>query len=105
MSTRGQSGGEKTGGRIKGTPNKLTGDIKAMILAALDEVGGKDYLIRQADENPAAFMTLVGKVLPTKLVGPDGGPVQFQNVTDEGRTSIRNLIETAWQQRAIEHEA
>lgn len=82
----------------------MTTDVREMILAALAAAGGADYLLRQAEANPAAFMTLVGKVLPTKLVGPDGGPVQFQNVTDEGRTSIRNLIETAWQQRAIEHD-
>jgi hypothetical protein len=31
-------GAPKTGGREKGTPNKLTADVRAMILAALDHV-------------------------------------------------------------------
>jgi hypothetical protein len=35
-----------------------------MILGALDDAGGQDYLVEQARENPVAFMTLIGKVLP-----------------------------------------
>jgi len=62
--------GRKTGGRKRGTPNKLTGQVKEMILAALDEVGGADYLVKQASENPVAFMGLVGKVLPMTISGP-----------------------------------
>lgn len=69
---RGAKPGERRGGRQKGTPNKLTADIKSMILAALDRAGGVDYLVRQADENPGPFMTLVGKVLPTQVTGPEG---------------------------------
>jgi hypothetical protein len=38
-----------------------------MILGALDDAGGQDYLKRQAQQNPAAFMTLLGKVLPTEV--------------------------------------
>lgn len=56
--------GGKTGGRVKGTPNKVTSDVKAMILGALKAKGGVKYLQNQADENPVAFMTLIGKVLP-----------------------------------------
>jgi len=40
-----------------------------MILGALNEVGGMDYLAQQATANPAAFMTLLGKVLPTRIEG------------------------------------
>lgn len=67
--------GKKTGGRQKGTPNKLTADVKAMILGALETVGGEDYLARQAEENPGPFMTLVGKVLPTQVTGDPDNPV------------------------------
>ena len=35
------------------------------------------YLARQALENPSAFMTLVGKVLPTQLIGDGEHPIQF----------------------------
>lgn len=59
--------GRKTGGRKKGTPNKVSGEIQGMIEIALDEVGGVQYLKEQARENPAAFMGLLGKILPRNL--------------------------------------
>lgn len=56
-------------------PNKTTAALKEMILAALDEKGGSAYLVVQADKNPAAFMTLLGKVLPMQVTGGDGGAI------------------------------
>ena len=70
-------GGPKLGGRVKGTPNKTTVELKTMILKALDNSGGVDYLQRQADENPSAFLTLVGKVLPLTVAGDNNAPVIF----------------------------
>lgn len=60
------------GGRPKGVPNKLTGELKDMILEALGNAGGVAYLQKQADASPAAFLTLVGKVLPLQVTGKDG---------------------------------
>ena len=60
-------GKPKTGGRKKGVPNKVNADLKGMILTALSDVGGKDYLVEQATENPTAFLGLVGKVLPKEV--------------------------------------
>lgn len=57
----------KTGGRKRGTPNKVTKDLKDMILGALEAAGGEKYLKTQAKESPAAFLGLVGKVLPKDL--------------------------------------
>jgi hypothetical protein len=54
-------------GRPKGAPNKATKALKDMILGALDDAGGQDYLRRQSIENPTAFLTLIGKVLPTTI--------------------------------------
>lgn len=54
----------KPPGRKKGVPNKLTRDVKAAIEAAFDKVGGVEYLVRQAEQNPQAFLTLLAKVLP-----------------------------------------
>lgn len=51
-------------GRKRGVPNKMTRELKEMILAALDKAGGVEYLARQAEETPASFLALVGKVLP-----------------------------------------
>ena len=62
-------------GRPKGSPNKITADIRSMITTALDRKGGVNYLMKQADENPTAFLTLVGKVLPTQVTGDPDNPV------------------------------
>lgn len=59
------------GGRPKGTKNKATAALKDMILEALGEAGGVQYLARQAKENPGVFCSLVGKVLPLQI-GADG---------------------------------
>lgn len=71
-------------GRVKGTPNKTTKLIKEMITQALDKAGGVEYLQRQADENPTAFMTLVGKVLPLQITGADDKPLQIKVVNYAG---------------------
>lgn len=70
-------------GTRKGVPNKNTAAIKDMILQALDKAGGSEYLARQADETPAAFMALVGKVLPLQLTGKDGGAMVFEKIVRE----------------------
>lgn len=71
--------GQRFGGRVKGTPNKVTADLRRVILEALEAAGGPDgslgYLKKQAETNPTSFMTLVGKVLPTQVTGDGGGPV------------------------------
>jgi hypothetical protein len=59
--------GNRGVGRVKGVPNKVTKELKEMILGALDDAGGQRYLARQAEENPTAFLTLVGKVLPLSI--------------------------------------
>jgi hypothetical protein len=58
-----------TAGRRAGTPNKFTKGVREMVLEALDRAGGIKYLIRQADENPVAFMGLIGKMLPLQVTG------------------------------------
>ena len=61
--------GVKTGGRQKGTPNKIHAELKDMILQAFEKVGGVDYLAEQALVSPTAFLTLLGKVLPMTISG------------------------------------
>lgn len=67
--------GIKTGGRKPGSPNKMTKQLKDTILQALDESGGVEYLKQTAIDHPAAFLTLIGKVLPLQVTGENGGPM------------------------------
>lgn len=67
-------------GRPKGSKNKTTTQLKEMILEALDKSGGVDYLIERANDpkTSAAFITLLGKVLPMTLAGDPDAPIAIQ---------------------------
>ena len=62
-----QKGRKKTGGRPKGGLNKVQQGMRDMIEDAFIQAGGVKYLLRQSKENPVAFMTLVGKILPREV--------------------------------------
>ncbi len=72
--------GRKTGGRQVGSVNKVTGLLKDMILQALANAGGDVYLTEQAQKNPNAFLSLVGRVLPLQ-VKQDGTDPQVPATT------------------------
>jgi hypothetical protein len=77
-------------GRPKGVPNKTTALLKDAVLKAAETAGGGEpdglvnYLVEQAQRNPAPFLTLLGKVLPTQVSGEDDKDI---------RISIRQIIE------------
>lgn len=60
---RGSAPGERRGGRQPGTPNQLP-DLRALTLKALMKAGGVEYLVRQSEENPLGFLSLLGRVMP-----------------------------------------
>lgn len=78
-------------GRGAGNVNKTTKTLKEAILLAAEQVGhdnkGKDgltgYLRRVAQEDAKAFSTLLGKVLPLQVTGPDGGAAVFGRIVVE----------------------
>ncbi|MCW5141069.1 hypothetical protein [Burkholderia cenocepacia] len=80
----------KTGGRQKGTPNKLTADVKALARQYGPNMIDVLAKIAQSRSAPAAAKVAAARELldrgygkPTQHVaGPDGGPIPF-NVTGE----------------------
>ncbi len=70
--TKGNFPGGPGPGRPKGVPNKATTQLKDMILTALSNAGGAEYLEARANDpkTAAAFLGLVGKVLPMTVQGP-----------------------------------
>ena len=72
-----EKGNKIATGRPKGVANKMTTELKDMIKQALDESGGVDYLKNCALENPTAFLSLLGKIIPKDLnvSGTDGEPL------------------------------
>jgi len=75
--TKAQHGGFRAGsGRKPGSKNKITLQLKEAVLAALDRVGGEEYLAKLAIENSSAFAALLGRILPHTLAATsesDGG--------------------------------
>ena len=71
---RGVSG--NPAGRKRGVPNKITREIRHMLMDALEAEGGVDYFRKVAQENPTVFCALIAKLLPRELkasLESDGG--------------------------------
>ena len=58
----------KSGGRAKGTLNKDTKMVKDAIESVYQGVGGNDYLLKFAQDNPEVFLTRIWvKLLPMQV--------------------------------------
>ena len=69
--------GVKTGGRQKGTPNKLTKTAKEAFQMAFDELGGYARMVQWATEDPdnlKTFYTLYARLIPTDVTS-GGEPI------------------------------
>ena len=70
--------GRKTGGRLKGTPNKMTGAVREAIEKAFDGMGGVDALTAWAKEHPTEFYSRIWpKLLPLQIAGDADKPAAF----------------------------
>ncbi|MEZ4601344.1 MAG: hypothetical protein R2940_16270 [Syntrophotaleaceae bacterium] len=73
--------GHKTGGRQKGTPNRMTASVKEALEEAFERLGGVEVLAKWAEENPGEFFRLWVKILPRDF-----------NAVVECRPSLEDLI-------------
>ena len=75
-------GNPKTGGRKRGVTNKTTALLKDAVLQAAEAAGDKGgmvgYLTTQAKQNPQAFMSLLGRVLPLQNVANDDEGIKIE---------------------------
>ncbi|WP_142416433.1 hypothetical protein [Bartonella massiliensis] len=81
-------------GRVKGVPNKTTRILKEAVIKAAERAGSKygnegliSYLEKQAVKCPAAYLALLGKILPLQVTGEDGGAIKMI-----GRVEIAPLV-------------
>lgn len=79
--------GQKTGGRQKGTPNRVTATAKEAMQLAFEGLGGVDALTAWARKNQTDFYKLYARLIPIQqeVSGPEGEPVEIRQLpaTDE----------------------
>lgn len=56
----------KTGGRQKGTPNKVTRQFKDAVRIVYDEIGGHEAFAEWARENRGDFYRIAAKLIPAE---------------------------------------
>ena len=93
------TGAPRTGGRQKGSLNKVTRMLKDDILTAAEQAhpdGRVGYLVEQAQTNPSAFLTLLGKILPSEVNASVGaGDSLSELLLEIGQTRRTTLSEPA----------
>jgi hypothetical protein len=62
----------KTGGRKKGTPNKITKAFREAVLSVFGSMGGEKHLLTWARQNPTEFYKIAARLIPTELTGAGG---------------------------------
>jgi hypothetical protein len=65
--------GRKTGGRRRGTPNKLTKSAKEAFGFAFDAIGGTRALADWAKDNATEFYKLYARLIPVDLTAGGQG--------------------------------
>lgn len=59
--------GKKTGGRQKGTPNKLGNNVRETIIKVYDMIGGDEAFAAWAKDNRRDYYQLYGKAMPREV--------------------------------------
>jgi hypothetical protein len=102
-------GTPKTGGREKGTPNKISRALKEAILEAAENAGKRlnpdaesgtvAYMEQIAIQEPASFCSLLGKVLPMTIAdtGKDSGTrLVIKKSFVRPKDKDGNIIKPSW---------
>ena len=90
-------------GRRKGSKNKTTVLLKEAIEESFANVGGAEYLTAMALQEPKAYLTLLGKILPAKIEA-DINVFQGNQLVDrlqQGRTLASQLLEESHDEHSV----
>lgn len=80
---------KKTGGRKKGTPNKISLTVKQAVIETFSNLGGIEHMTAWARKQPTEFYRLAGRLIPTEITGQGGGPVL---VTSDPQEIARRML-------------
>lgn len=72
--------GIKTGGRTKGTPNRITRAFREAVQTVYGAIGGDKAFATWARDNPTEFYRIAARLIPQELrhAGGDGEPLAVQ---------------------------
>jgi hypothetical protein len=83
-------GTARQGGRLKGTPNKSTLEIKQAIEQVFNDMGGAEALLKWAIENQTIFYTAIwAKLLPASLK-VEATVTDFSQILEKARGRVAN---------------
>ena len=86
---------KRTGGRAKGTPNKVTRDLREDIIASFYKLGGRDWLVRVARTRPDVVVALLGRVIPQETRLSVMASYQAMPIPVEQRDSLPQIAQEA----------
>ena len=69
--------GKKTGGRKKGSLNRITKSFKDAVRTVYEDIGGHEAFAAWARENPTEFYRIAARLIPTEIAAKDGTSVQI----------------------------
>ena len=75
--------GKKSGGRKKGTPNKLTRAFRDAVHVVYEGIGGDKAFTEWAKANPTEYYKIAARMIPTEVVGPGAGGEHLSKVKHE----------------------
>ena len=78
----------KRGGRVAGTPHKVTALAKDNIISVFTRLGGTAAMAKWAEANETEFYRIYARLLPTEVTGDGGGPIKFEVVAPWLKPSI-----------------
>lgn len=90
--------GVKTGGRQKGTPNKVTQDVRAAILEVADNLGGAEGMLNWVKADPVNERIFWSQIYPKTLPKEIKQEISA-NVTQSGVLRVPGVApsEEAWE--------
>ena len=83
--------GFKTGGRQRGTPNKITRAFRESVQIAYDAIGGDEAFASWARENPTEFFKICARLIPTELTGSENGGVTVIIARNDRALALQQL--------------
>jgi len=84
-----KKGSEKTGGRVAGTPNKVTSDLKTWVASILDN--GRDKFVESLDKlEPSEFIRVFTGLLNYAL--PKQAPTTPDDMLEKEKKMMQELL-------------